>query len=132
MRERDDDRPVYLIGVAAGLVPCHPQTLRQYEELGLLRPYRSAGHVRFYSDRDIETARRIREYTQALGVNRAGVEQILRLLGQIEQMREQMARMREAMAAEFQEHMVAMEAEMERLRRLVGLRNGARSEGSGR
>jgi len=97
-----------MISVAARLVDCHPQTLRQYEEMGLLRPYRTAGNVRLYSDRDIEIARRIRHYTQELGINRAGVEQILRLLGQME-------RMRAEMQEELRARMSAMQTEIERL-----------------
>jgi len=108
MRRSDNDSPLYMISVAARLVDCHPQTLRQYEEMGLLRPYRTAGNVRLYSDRDIEIARRIRHYTQELGINRAGVEQILRLLGQME-------RMRAEMQEELRARMSAMQTEIERL-----------------
>jgi MerR family transcriptional regulator/heat shock protein HspR len=108
MGERDNDQPLYMIGVAARLVGCHPHTLRQYEDLGLLRPYRTGGNVRLFSDRDIDRARQIREYTQGLGINRAGVEQILRLLGRMEQMRADIER-------EFREEVLVMRAEIDRL-----------------
>jgi len=124
MEEREDNRPLYIISVAARLVGCHPHTLRQYEEMGLLHPHRTAGSVRLYSDRDIEAARRIRSYTQGLGVNRAGVEQILRLLGRME-------RMRAEIEQEFRERILAMQAEIERLTGAVRRMQGPRSEGEG-
>ena len=73
------DRPLYVISIAAELVDMHPQTLRLYERKGLIRPGRSAGKTRRYSDRDIEHLREIRRLTQELGVNLAGVEEIMRL-----------------------------------------------------
>lgn len=72
-------RPVYVISVAAELVDMHPQTLRLYERKGLIRPGRSTGKTRLYSERDIEHLREIRRLTQELGVNLAGVEEIMRL-----------------------------------------------------
>lgn len=73
------NRPVYVISVAAELVDMHPQTLRLYERKGLIRPGRSSGKTRLYSERDIEHLREIRRLTQELGVNLAGVEEIMRL-----------------------------------------------------
>ncbi len=73
------DRPVYVISVAAELVDMHPQTLRLYERKGLIRPRRSSGKTRLYSERDVEHLREIRRLTQELGVNLAGVEEIMRL-----------------------------------------------------
>ncbi|WP_084474080.1 heat shock protein transcriptional repressor HspR, fused homodimer type [Deinococcus pimensis] len=73
------DRPVYVISIAAQLVDMHPQTLRLYERKGLIRPGRSSGKTRLYSERDIEHLREIRRLTQELGVNLAGVEEIMRL-----------------------------------------------------
>ena len=75
----DKDRPVYVISVAAELVEMHPQTLRLYERKGLIKPKRSSGKTRLYSERDIEKLREIRRLTQELGVNLAGVEEIMRL-----------------------------------------------------
>lgn len=73
------DRPVYIISVAAELVDMHPQTLRLYERKGLIEPKRSGGKTRLYSERDVEKLREIRRLTQELGVNLAGVEEIMKL-----------------------------------------------------
>lgn len=73
------DKPLYVISVAAELVEMHPQTLRLYERKGLIEPSRSAGKTRLYSQRDIEHLREIRRLTQELGVNLAGVEEIIKL-----------------------------------------------------
>ncbi|MGQ9753328.1 MAG: heat shock protein transcriptional repressor HspR, partial [Thermaceae bacterium] len=78
------DRPVYVISVAAELVEMHPQTLRLYERKGLIKPRRSGGKTRLYSERDIERLREIRRLTQELGVNLAGVEEIMRLRSELE------------------------------------------------
>lgn len=75
----DRDKPLYVISVAAELVEMHPQTLRLYERKGLIEPSRSAGKTRLYSQRDIEQLREIRRLTQELGVNLAGVEEIIKL-----------------------------------------------------
>jgi MerR family transcriptional regulator, heat shock protein HspR len=77
------DEPVYVISIAARMVEMHPQTLRLYERLGLLRPARS-GSNRLYSDKDIERLRQIQRLTQEMGVNLAGVEIILNLLEKID------------------------------------------------
>lgn len=79
MASDSKQRPVYVISVAAELVDMHPQTLRLYERKGLIRPGRSTGKTRLYSERDIEHLREIRRLTQELGVNLAGVEEIMRL-----------------------------------------------------
>lgn len=75
----DKDKPLYVISVAAELVDMHPQTLRLYERKGLIEPSRSAGKTRLYSQRNIEELREIRRLTQELGVNLAGVEEIIKL-----------------------------------------------------
>ncbi len=74
-----DDRPVYMISVAAGLSGMHPQTLRVYERRQLLQPRRSAGNTRLYSDADIERLRFIQQLTQEEGINLAGVVRIIEL-----------------------------------------------------
>ncbi|MDL2344294.1 helix-turn-helix transcriptional regulator [Deinococcus sp. MIMF12] len=84
------DRPVYVISIAAELVDMHPQTLRLYERKQLIRPGRSSGKTRLYSERDIDHLREIRRLTQELGVNLAGVEEIMRLRHQLEGARSQM------------------------------------------
>ena len=83
------DEPLYVISVAARMVDLHPQTLRHYERLGLLEPARTSGDIRMYSRRDIDRVRKIRRLIDDLGVNLAGVEVILNMSEQIEELREQ-------------------------------------------
>jgi MerR family transcriptional regulator/heat shock protein HspR len=73
------DRPIYMISVAAELVGMHPQTLRLYENKGLVRPKRTPGGTRLYSEADVERLRIIQRLTTELGLNLAGVELVLRL-----------------------------------------------------
>ena len=98
-----DDRPRYMISVAAELVGMHPQTLRQYEEKGLVRPQRTAGNTRLYSEADLERLRLIQRLTTELGLNLAGVEAVLGLEEQLQRMQTRMERlerdMREAIAS---------------------------------
>ena len=88
----DKDKPLYVISVAAELVDMHPQTLRLYERKGLIEPSRSAGKTRLYSQRNIEQLREIRRLTQELGVNLAGVEEIIKLRGRLDQLQSSMER----------------------------------------
>lgn len=76
-----------MIGVAAELCRVHPQTLRQYERLGLVKPARVGSKNRLYSEADIQRVRRIQRLTQEMGVNLAGVDIILKLLDDLEDMR---------------------------------------------
>jgi len=87
------DRPRYMISVAADLAGMHPQTLRVYEQRGLVRPQRTAGNTRLYSDRDIDRLRLIQWLTSELGLNLAGVERVLRLEDDLQQMRRRLERM---------------------------------------
>ncbi|MBC8065894.1 MAG: MerR family transcriptional regulator [Chlorobia bacterium] len=89
---RGENQPVYMIGVAAQLCGVHPQTLRQYERLGLVIPARVGAKNRLYSEIDIKRVRRIQHLTQDMGVNLAGVELILRLLDDMEDIRSDMER----------------------------------------
>ncbi|HVA60786.1 MAG TPA: helix-turn-helix transcriptional regulator [Mycobacteriales bacterium] len=73
------DRPVFVISVAAQLAGMHPQTLRQYDRLGLVSPGRAAGRGRRYSHHDIEALREVQRLSQDEGVNLAGVKRILEL-----------------------------------------------------
>ena len=84
---RNETQAVYMIGVAAQLCDIHPQTLRQYERLGLVNPQRVGAKNRLYSDADIRRVKQIQRLTQDMGVNLAGVELILRLLDDMEEMR---------------------------------------------
>jgi MerR family transcriptional regulator/heat shock protein HspR len=73
-----DDRPRYMISIAAELVGMHPQTLRIYENKGLVRPKRTRGNTRLYSEADLDRLRLIQRRTTELGLNRPGVEVVLR------------------------------------------------------
>lgn len=101
----DRDEPCYVISVAAKLVDLHPQTLRRYEEIGLVKPARASGR-RLYSPHDLERLRKINRLVNDLGVNLAGVEVILNMSERMKYLQKEMDRIQ----AEF-------EAEIERLRR---------------
>ncbi len=92
-----DDRPRYMISVAADLVGMHPQTLRIYESKGLIRPKRTAGNTRLYSEADLERLRLIQQLTNELGLNLAGVEHVLRLQDELLRMRSRLDRMEREM-----------------------------------
>jgi len=92
-----DDRPRYMISVAAELVGMHPQTLRVYESKGLLRPKRTGGNTRLYSEADLERLRLIQQLTNELGLNLAGVEQVLGLQDEVQRMRRTLDRMEREM-----------------------------------
>jgi MerR family transcriptional regulator/heat shock protein HspR len=79
----DDDAPVFVISVAAQLAGMHPQTLRQYDRLGLVSPDRSPGRGRRYSSRDVAQLREVQRLSQEEGVNLAGVKRILELENQV-------------------------------------------------
>lgn len=97
---RPESHPVYMIGVAAELCGVHPQTLRQYERLGLVVPSRVGAKNRLFSEADVRRVQQIQRLTQQLGVNLAGVEIILRLLDDMDGMRQQMERTFEEFRAE--------------------------------
>jgi MerR family transcriptional regulator/heat shock protein HspR len=86
------DRPRYMISVAADLAGLHPQTMRMYENRGLVRPARTPGGTRLYSENDVERLRLIQRLTTELGLNLAGVEHVLRLE---DELRRLTARMRQ-------------------------------------
>ena len=92
-----DDRPRYMISVAAELVGMHPQTLRMYEQKGLVRPQRTAGNTRLYSEADLERLRLIQRLTGELGLNLAGVEAVLGLEEQLQLMQARMKRLEREM-----------------------------------
>ena len=84
MNESDKNRPLYMIGVAAELAGMHPQTLRSYEQKGLVTPQRTSGNTRMYSQADIERLELVNELTNE-GINLAGVIRILDLQGRLEE-----------------------------------------------
>jgi MerR family transcriptional regulator/heat shock protein HspR len=93
------EHPRYMISVAADLVGMHPQTLRIYEQKGLLRPKRTPGGTRLYSDADLERLRLIQQLTTELGLNLAGVEHVLRLEDELQRMQRRMQRLEREMRA---------------------------------
>jgi MerR family transcriptional regulator/heat shock protein HspR len=108
-----EERGVFMISVAAELAEMHPQTLRIYEQRGLITPKRSPKGTRLYSHADVERLRRIQAMTAQLGMNLAGVERVFELEDELERMARRMAAM-ERRAVEVQ---AEMEAEIEKVRR---------------
>jgi MerR family transcriptional regulator/heat shock protein HspR len=92
-----NDHPRYMISVAAELVGMHPQTLRIYEAKGLVRPKRTAGNTRLYSDFDVERLRLIQRLTTDLGLNLAGVERVLALEDELARMHRRLDRLEREM-----------------------------------
>jgi len=92
------DEPVYLISVVATMLDIHPQTLRQYEREGLVEPSRTQGRMRLYSQRDIDRMKLILRLTRQLGVNLAGVDIVLQLKKQIDQMQDEIDQLREELS----------------------------------
>ena len=95
-----DDRPRYMISIAAELVGMHPQTLRIYENKGLVSPRRTRGNTRFYSEADLERLRLIQRLTTELGLNLAGVEVVLRLEDELRRAHERLERLERQMREE--------------------------------
>jgi MerR family transcriptional regulator/heat shock protein HspR len=104
--EVSTDRGVFMISVAAELAEMHPQTLRMYEQRGLIEPKRSPKGTRLYSQDDVERLRRIQQMTAQLGLNLAGVERVLELEEQLERATVRLQALEQRSAA--------MRAEMER------------------
>jgi len=99
----DSHRPRYMISVAADLVGMHPQTLRIYEQKGLVRPQRTAGNTRLYSDADVERLRLIQRLTTELGLNLAGVERVLHMEDELQRLRRRIERMEDEMRKALEE-----------------------------
>jgi MerR family transcriptional regulator/heat shock protein HspR len=95
-----DDRPRYMISVAADLVGMHPQTLRIYEQKGLVRPGRTPGGTRLYSERDVERLKLIQRLTTELGLNLAGVQRVITLEDEMQRLRNRVARLERQMREE--------------------------------
>lgn len=107
-----DDRAVFVISVAAELAGVHPQTLRMYERKGLIRPQRTTGNTRRYSQADIDIVKLIQELTQDRGMNLAGVEMVIELQQELERTQDRMDRLRRE-AMELQKELAE---NMERIR----------------
>jgi MerR family transcriptional regulator, heat shock protein HspR len=95
-------RPIYMISVAADLVGMHPQTLRMYETKGLVRPHRTPGGTRLYSEADVERLRIVQRLTSELGLNLAGVELVLRLEDELRKAHAQIERLQQQLRQEVQ------------------------------
>ncbi len=96
------DRPIYMISVAADLVGVHPQTLRQYEDKGLVRPKRTPGGTRLYSEADIERLQIVQRLTTEVGLNLAGVELVLRLEDELRKAHVQIDRLQKQLRDDIQ------------------------------
>jgi MerR family transcriptional regulator/heat shock protein HspR len=94
------ERPIYMISVAAELVGMHPQTLRMYETKGLVRPQRTPGGTRLYSEADVQRLRIVQRLTTELGLNLAGVELVLRLEDELRKAHVQIERLQRELRIE--------------------------------
>jgi MerR family transcriptional regulator/heat shock protein HspR len=105
-RDQDRDTPLYMISVVSELLDVHPQTLRLYEREGFIRPRRTRGNTRLYSERDVEGVRRVLHLTRDLGVNLAGVEVVLEMRRKMEKLQDEMEEkiefLRQEMKREFE------------------------------
>ncbi len=108
MSRLDRERGVFMISVAAELAEMHPQTLRMYEQRGLIEPKRSPKGTRLYSAADVERLRRIQEMTAELGMNLAGVEKVFELEEQLGRMRRKVETL-EKRAEKLQEEIAELE-----------------------
>ena len=97
-------RPVFMIGIASELIGVHPQTLRMYEQKGLLRPRKSIKNTRLYSQEDIELGRYIQRLTQEMGMNLAGVKKVLDLERRIARLEAEARVLRQELEKREQEH----------------------------
>lgn len=101
------DEPVYLISIVAKVLDIHPQTLRQYERENLITPSRSNGRIRLYSQRDIDRIKLILRLTRELGVNLAGVDIILRLKENVDNMEQDIKELRNELLKAKNSHTVS-------------------------
>ena len=97
-------RPVYMIGIASELIGVHPQTLRMYEQKGLLRPRKSIKNTRLYSQEDVDLGRYIQSLTQELGMNLAGVKKVIDLERQVARLEAEIRALREDLDRKDTEH----------------------------
>ncbi len=122
----DEDLPVFVISVAAELAGMHPQTLRQYDRLGLVTPGRSGGGGRRYSARDVALLREVQRLSQEEGVNLAGIKRVIELENQVEALQSRLLEVATELAAARQAADQAQHRAAASLRRdLVPLRDSA-------
>jgi MerR family transcriptional regulator/heat shock protein HspR len=123
--EVSSDRGVFMISVAAELADMHPQTLRMYEQRGLIEPKRSPKGTRLYSHEDVERLRRIQQMTAELGLNLAGVEKVLELEQQLIQARRRVAAL-ERRRGELEAEIQALEGRREEVKAEIVRYEGAK------
>ncbi|MDX6682182.1 MAG: MerR family transcriptional regulator, heat shock protein HspR [Solirubrobacteraceae bacterium] len=123
--EVSSDRGVFMISVAAELADMHPQTLRMYEQRGLIEPKRSPKGTRLYSHQDVERLRRIQQMTAELGLNLAGVEKVLELEQQLLQARRRVAAL-ERRRGELEAEIEALEGKREQVKAEIVRYEGAK------
>ncbi len=99
---RGINEPKYVISIAARILGCEVHTLRYYEKLGAVKPYRSEGNIRYYSEAEIERLRHIKVLMEDMGINMAGVEVIMKLSRRV---------------AELQNHIDSLESELRKYRK---------------
>ncbi len=116
-----------MISVAAELADMHPQTLRMYEQRGLIEPKRSAKGTRLYSHEDVQLLRRIQQMTAELGLNLAGVERVLELEEQLERTRRRVIAL-ERRRAELEDEITGLEGKREEVRKDIVRYQGTRGE----
>jgi MerR family transcriptional regulator/heat shock protein HspR len=87
--KQSEEEPRYVISVAARILGTQTHTLRYYERIGIIEPFRSAGNIRLYSESDILRLRRVKSLMEELGVNLAGVEVIMHMVGRINDLQQQ-------------------------------------------
>jgi MerR family transcriptional regulator/heat shock protein HspR len=97
MSRLDDDTPVFVISVAAQLAGMHPQTLRQYDRIGLVTPGRAGGGGRRYSARDVSLLREVQRLSQEEGVSLAGIKRIIELENQVDALQARVAELTAAL-----------------------------------
>lgn len=126
MSRISDDSPVFVISVAAELAGMHPQTLRQYDRLGLVTPGRSGGGGRRYSARDVALLREVQRLSQEEGVNLAGIKRVIELENQVEALQSRLDELAVDLEEARQASAQAREAAVASLRRdLVPVRDTA-------
>ena len=125
--EVSSDRGVFMISVAAELADMHPQTLRMYEQRGLIEPKRSPKGTRLYSHEDVQRLRRIQQMTAELGLNLAGVELVLELEEQLERTRRRVAAL-ERRRTELEAEIRGLEGKREAVRKDIVRYEGTRGE----
>jgi MerR family transcriptional regulator, heat shock protein HspR len=125
-------RPVFMIGIASELIGVHPQTLRMYEQKGLLRPRKSIKKTRLYSEEDVELGRYIQKLTQEMGMNLAGVKKVLDLERRIATLEAENSQLREELERREREHSrVVAEVHRSYRRELVLMPRGELARGGG-